>query len=394
MIRFRYQVAAATLFLLFASATLPSPLYELYRRDWGITPATISLIFAIYVSSLIPSLVLFGRISDVWGRRRTMLVGIAIAIIASLVFAYAPDVGWLIAARIVQGFSMGLATGAATAALVDWSPPAVRARSGVIATVAISGGSGFGPLVGGIFGQFAPWPHVLAYLVLALLLVGVGIALMALPSDAPALEPGVARPAPRALIGVPASMRGTFALAAAESFLGWASFALYLSLVPSYLATLLGVHNLLVGALVIACIQIAGIAASLRFGGLPIPTMIAVAMSALAIGLGLVVVAVPLHALALVAASALTVGVGGGLAFVAGLTLINRYSPQERRGEVMSAYYIANYLGFSIPSFIVGSAATAFGFFPAFCGAAVVIGTAAFTVASIALQKKVRPLEA
>jgi MFS family permease len=388
--RHRYPIAILSLFVLFASATLPSPLYELYRRDWGISAATIGVVFAVYACSLIPSLILLGRLSDDWGRRRTMILGLAVAALGMIVFAFATNVPWLIAARIVQGVAMGVCTGAAAAAILEWSPAAIKPRVGQFTAVTMSAGAGAGPLLAGLLAQYAPLAHVLSYAVMTAILAAVIAALFTIPSD----TPGPEHHHKGGLIGVPREMLGAFVLASAESFLGWASFALYLSLVPSYIATLLNVHNLLVGGGVIAFLQAASIAAVLRLGRIAVAPMIVTAMSLLIAGLALVVVAVPLHATAIVALSAVCVGAGAGLSITAGLTLINAHSPADRRGEVLSAYYIWNYLGFSVPSFIVGAAATAFGFFPAFCGAAVVIGSAAAVIGLLMLRRGVQVIAA
>ena len=86
---------------------MPTPLYQLYHREWGLTPSQISFVFAIYAASLIPSLLFLGGISDGIGRRRTLLIAIAIAALGSLVFAFASGLWWLIAARAFQGVALG-----------------------------------------------------------------------------------------------------------------------------------------------------------------------------------------------------------------------------------------------------------------------------------------------
>ena len=59
----RYAIAAAALAILLAGTFMPTPLYELYRRVWGLTPAEISLVFAVYAGTLIPALLFLGGMS-------------------------------------------------------------------------------------------------------------------------------------------------------------------------------------------------------------------------------------------------------------------------------------------------------------------------------------------
>ena len=97
--------------LLFAS-TVPSPLYPVYQSEWGFSSITLTSVFAVYAIALLAALLVVGSISDHIGRRPTLLAALAVEIVAMLAFAVADDVGWLFAARIVQGFATGTAMGA------------------------------------------------------------------------------------------------------------------------------------------------------------------------------------------------------------------------------------------------------------------------------------------
>ena len=62
--------------------------------QWTVTSYTLTL------ASLI---LLAGSLSDRWGRRRVFLAGLGWFTLASVLCAAAPSIGWLIAARAVQG---------------------------------------------------------------------------------------------------------------------------------------------------------------------------------------------------------------------------------------------------------------------------------------------------
>src|SRR6202000_2056897 len=61
------------------ATTLPSPLYELYRHQFGFSELMVTVIFAIYGFGVVAALVLFGRLSDEIGRRAVLLGGLVLA---------------------------------------------------------------------------------------------------------------------------------------------------------------------------------------------------------------------------------------------------------------------------------------------------------------------------
>ena len=73
----------------------------------------------------------------------------------------------------MQGLSVGMVTGAATAGLVELEPHGDRGRAALYAVLVQGGGSSAGPLLAGALAQWAPEPRVLCYLVaLVLALAG------------------------------------------------------------------------------------------------------------------------------------------------------------------------------------------------------------------------------
>jgi predicted MFS family arabinose efflux permease len=69
--------------------------------------------------------------------------------LSTVVFILAPDVGVLLAGRIVSGLSAGLMTGTATAALTELVPASAGRRASLVATAANMGGLGLGALIAG-----------------------------------------------------------------------------------------------------------------------------------------------------------------------------------------------------------------------------------------------------
>jgi len=100
---------------------------------------------------------LYGKISDVHGRRTTIFAAIVIFLIGSLVSALAPNMLTLIVGRAVQGLGGGGLFALSQTVIGDLVPPRERARyaawiSGTWAVASI-----VGPLLGGTFAEHLHW---------------------------------------------------------------------------------------------------------------------------------------------------------------------------------------------------------------------------------------------
>ncbi|MEA2191307.1 MAG: hypothetical protein QOI73_1428, partial [Solirubrobacteraceae bacterium] len=182
--------AIAAIFVLFtAASSAPSPLYVVYQQQWGFSPTTLTVIFAVYVVGLLGSLLVVGALSDHVGRRPVLGAAIALEALALVLFIVAGDVTVLAIARVAQGIATGAAMTTLGAALVDLNPAHAPGRAGLVNGVAPLGGLALGALGCGALVQFAPAPTHLVY---ALLLTGMvaGAALVARMPETSARRPG------------------------------------------------------------------------------------------------------------------------------------------------------------------------------------------------------------
>jgi MFS family permease len=124
-----FAAAAYALGVAFVGSNLPTPLYPVYQARWHFSAGIVTVIFAAYSSGLIAALVGVGRLSDQLSRRSVLVPALAILLVASLIFLFAPGVAWLILARVSQGIGVGAATATASAALADYEPTDNRQRA-------------------------------------------------------------------------------------------------------------------------------------------------------------------------------------------------------------------------------------------------------------------------
>jgi len=350
---------AAQLGIIFIGAILPTPLYPLYREAFGFSGVTLTLIYATYVLGNLTALLFFGRLADQIGRRPASLPAVAVGIASAVIFAAAQGTGWLFVARGVSGFSTGLASGAATAWIAELYTGSDKSRAARVASAANFLGCAAGPLIGGLFAQFAPAPLRLPYLAFLVLLCGAAGAIM-LPRETvmqPKLLPDIELH-PR--IGVPPGIRLQFISPAVTGFATFSLIGFYSALIPSLLGeTLHQTAPLVAGAIVCELFLIAAIAI-LASGAFASQTATLAALLLLPPSVWILVGAEIAHSLTLLVFAAALGGLAGGLGYRGTLEVTNRIVPGDRRSEVVSSYMIAIFAGNSVPVIGIGflSAAT------------------------------------
>jgi MFS family permease len=369
-----FVVGAVALFVLLTDGNLATPLYAVYRDKFGFSATELTLIFATYTIVLIPSLLLFGQISDRVGRRPVLVAGLLCGALGLALLAIADDTAWLFVARAVQGVALGAVVGTAAAALVELHPRGDHSRAALATVLAQSGGSAAGPLVAGALAQWAPAPLHLSYVVCiaVTLLTAFLVAALHEPRE-PSGEWRLQRPS------VPAGEGRRFARASLTGAAVWAVGSLYLSVIPSYASKLLDTNDLaLLGAISALMLAAACPVQVLGIRGLVSPQTAQPAGLVLLVG-GLValVLAFPAQSLPLVLLAALLAGLGLGLGYFGSQAEINQLAPPERRGEVTAAFLTCLYAGVSITVITVGIVSDQLSLRTAVTGASVVIACVA-----------------
>jgi EmrB/QacA subfamily drug resistance transporter len=132
------------------------------QESLGFSSSSLSWVLNAYILAFGGLLLLGARAGDLFGRRRTFLVGIAIFTLSSLVGGLAP-VGWmLLAARATQGIGAALAAPSALSLLTTvFAEGQERIRAiGLYTTVSAAGGA-TGLVAGGLLTQLVSWRWVM-----------------------------------------------------------------------------------------------------------------------------------------------------------------------------------------------------------------------------------------
>ena len=139
------------------------------NRQWIVTA------YALSFGSL---LLLGGRLSDLWGRRTALYVGLAGFALASALGGAANSFTMLVTARAIQGAFGALLAPAALAALtVTFHEPKERAKAFAIYGAIGGSGAAIGLLLGGALTQWASWRWCLYINLVFAIVAVIGVAL-------------------------------------------------------------------------------------------------------------------------------------------------------------------------------------------------------------------------
>jgi EmrB/QacA subfamily drug resistance transporter len=190
-------------------------------RDLGFSPHAVQWVVSAYAISFGGLLLLAGRLSDLLGRRRVFLAGMALFAAGSSLggLATAPEV--LIGARVLQGLGAA-ALFPSTLALLNttFAEGPQRDRALGLWAAAGAGGLSLGALLGGVLTEAVGWQGVF-FVNLPLTLLGAAGALVLLAGDPPR-GAGRGFDFPGALAGTAGASLLVFAIAQGAE-LGWTS---------------------------------------------------------------------------------------------------------------------------------------------------------------------------
>lgn len=331
-----------------AFATLPSPLYGLYRTRDDLSAFTITVVYAIFAGGTIAMLLAVPAIGARIGRRGVMLAAVTTMMAAAALLAAWKDLPGLLAGRLLTGVAVGLASGTAITYLIelgvrkDPSPTAaVRARN--IGTAVNVGALGIGPLVAGCLAEWVRRPLTVPYL---LVLALGAVALIGL-----AFAPETAVPGPRATTAPGATAARIPVPAAAATLAAFAANGLFAGLSGLLLAATFDRPSHALAGATLFLVFAAGVISQWATARLHASRALALGMFSMIVGLALLVTSVRLSTpnLALFLVSGTLIGAGAGAVFKGTTGLVLEGAAPENRLALTSALLIALFVGLSIP---------------------------------------------
>ena len=338
-----------------ASAGAPTPLYRIYAEHWGLSPVMVTTVFSVYAISLLVALLTVGGLSDYVGRRPMMFASLIVCALSMAVFAAADSVSALLAARIIQGFGVGIAFGSIGAAILDTN----RSHGSLLNSVTPVTSTGAGALISGLLVTYAPMPTQLGYLILLAVML-LQAALVGWMPETAVKRPG-ALASLRPTVMVPAQARAALLLVSPGNIALWALCGFYMSLMPALLRSVSGSSSLLLGGVAVAVLTFSGAGAMLAARPWPGTTILIRSMSALILGVAITLGGVHAQSVGLLIGGTVIAGLGFGAGFFGGIRTVVPLALPHQRAGLLSVIFVICYLAFSLPTIAAGLAVPVLG---------------------------------
>lgn len=131
----------------------------------GAEPSGMQQTITLYVIGLALGQLIYGPVSDTWGRRPALLVGLSLYFSASVLALFAPSLQWLVAARLLQalGGAAGITLGRAI--VRDIAPSDRVTRDLALLNLLTLVGPGLSPIVGAYLADHFGWRAIYVFLV-------------------------------------------------------------------------------------------------------------------------------------------------------------------------------------------------------------------------------------
>ncbi|GII29959.1 MFS transporter [Planotetraspora mira] len=355
--------AALAFTSLYLAAGVLTPLLVVYKQQWEFPPSLLTLAFAVYAIGFLAAVLTLGSLSDHVGRSPVLIGALVIQLASNVLFLVAPDIGWVIAGRIVQGVASGAATAAFTAALVELAPPGKKRLGTILGSVGLTGGLGFGSLLAGLAIQLTPAANSIIFTVLIILTILGAVVVVLSPETMPRTPGALRSMIPR--VAIPPAARKEFAAAAPVVAAVWMLAGLSGGLAPSMVRSVFhldsGLLNGLAGFIAPAVSTVVG----LSFARVGPRRAMTIGIWASIVGAVGIIGGVFAGSLTIMIIGQAVAGAGFGASFSAALRLVFPLAAAHERAGVVAGIYVVSYVAFGVPIVIEGQLVGPLGEVPA-----------------------------
>lgn len=178
-----------------AGIGMVSPLLPKFAEDMGASGAWLGLIFSGYAFTQVPLMPVVGRLSDRFGKKLFLVVGLFLYVVAAAGYLWAPGYRELFIFRLVSGAGAAMVIPTAYAYIGDLTPRGREGRYMGVFNIAMVAGYGVGPTLGGLvydsYGMHAAFASMC-------IMSGVGflVVLLFLPGGKPPAQTSAAEESP------------------------------------------------------------------------------------------------------------------------------------------------------------------------------------------------------
>jgi MFS transporter, ACDE family, multidrug resistance protein len=130
-------------------STMVTPMVHEVAAGLGSTPEVAAGAVTAYMVPFAALMLVSGTLAERWGRARTMQVSLALFVVSCGLCVLAPDIGWFLAARALQGATNAFTTPLLVAAITDLVPRERLGRALGLFAGMQAAGQAFSPLVSG-----------------------------------------------------------------------------------------------------------------------------------------------------------------------------------------------------------------------------------------------------
>ena len=168
--------------------TMLTPALPKIVSEYNVSIDQASLIISLYTVSGVAVIPIFGKLGDIYGKKRVMMYILIAYIIAATITSFAPTFNLVLISRFVQGVGLGLFALCFSLAREQFPKNLVTKAQGLISAVQVSGGA-LGLLGGAVVTSRYGWQG--NYHIALPLIVVVTILIFFLVRESPNLKPGV-----------------------------------------------------------------------------------------------------------------------------------------------------------------------------------------------------------